>query len=135
MINTVNPSTFVFFSRSRTDSDGIIRFRYSLEDTSNNNYYLRVLLRQTSAVRVDVRFYPDRASLQEYDGTQWNALDSDTGVTSSQGTWYDVVAKVEGSNVQIWRAAPGGAMDLVLDTENATVTATDTVMFYVPAGT
>jgi RHS repeat-associated protein len=134
MENTVNPSTFVFFSRSRTDSDGIIRFRYSLEDTSNNNYYLRVLLRQTSAVRVDVRFYPDRASLQEYDGTQWNALDSDTGVTSSQGTWYEVVAKVEGSNVQIWRAAPGGSMDLALDTENATVTATDTVMFYVPAG-
>ena len=100
--------TLATFSRSRTDSDGIIRFRYSLEDTSNNNYYLRVLLRQTSAVRVDVRFYPNRATLQEYDGTQWNVLDSDTGVTSSQGTWYEVVAKVEGSTVQIWRAAPAG---------------------------
>jgi RHS repeat-associated protein len=105
-------------------------------DTSSNDYYVRVYLREDTSGngnKIDLRFYPNQALLLQYYGS-WTQLDSNGGATTTQGTWYEVVAKIEGSNVWVWRGVPGGSMDLVLDTENATVMATDTLMFYVPAG-
>ncbi len=51
-----------------------------------------------------MRFYPGEAKLFEFDGTSWTTLDTDTGADSTEDTWYDVVVRLDGSHVEVWRA-------------------------------
>jgi YD repeat-containing protein len=66
------------------------------------------------------------------EGDRNTTLDSNSNATSSQGTWYDVYVRCDGSNIQVWRAQRGSGNELaqVLSTSSASVNSTSELAVY-----
>ncbi|MBI2433852.1 MAG: hypothetical protein HYV26_13375 [Candidatus Hydrogenedentes bacterium] len=131
MRNDVNTSAAISFYKNVSVNDSEIRFSYLSEDTSNNNYYLRCILRNNSSTRIDVRFYPNKAQLWEWNGTTWTSMDLENSATTSEDTWYDVVAKLDGGNVSVSRAERGQSLAEILSTTSSGVTTNQQLWFQV----
>jgi len=68
-------------------------------------------------------------AMRLYDDASSTQLGYSSSYGSTQNVWYDVHVKVDGSNVQVWRGASGGAMDKVFDVSTASTTTTGRLEF------
>jgi RHS repeat-associated protein len=120
-----------YFYRSRSQGDAEIRFSYLSEDTSSGSYYMRADLRHVTTGRVSVWFSPSTVRIMEWDGTTWYTR-AEANLSTQQGQWYDVAAKLNGSSVVIKRRAKGGEFAEVL-TGTVNLTTTTLLQFLAPA--
>ncbi|MBI2433853.1 MAG: tetratricopeptide repeat protein [Candidatus Hydrogenedentes bacterium] len=127
-LNTAGNSSFYL---NRTAQDGEIRFSYLSEDTSSDALNLRVILRNNTNKRIDVRFYPSTAKIWEWDGDSWNLLDQEDSADTAEDTWYEVVCKLDGANVSIFRGPKGGALTEILSTTVSESTTNSQLWFLV----
>jgi len=121
---------------SQPDGDADITFRYLSEDTSDNGHYLRLAGRKVASnTRVDVTFKPDTgAVLANLDGGVWTQLDSNSGATTAQDTWYNVRVVYDGTSVDVWRREDGELPEKILSSTAATVTSSANMSFTVNTG-
>ena len=113
MANSRYASGISQFYRSRTAADAEFRYSYSNEDTSNSDYYVRTDLRYRTSGQATVEFLPSTVRIREWDGSQWYVRAS-ASLTTTQGQWYDVIARISGSSITVKRRPAGGEFEQVL---------------------
>ena len=70
-------------------------------------------MRYTTSGRATVEFLPSTVRIREWDGSQWYVRAS-ASLTTTQGQWYDVIARVSGSSITVERRPAGGEFEQVL---------------------
>ena len=101
MRNAVSSNWQVFW-KTDTAADYEIRYSYYNENTSASGSHGFLHARWLSAgPRLVINMLPDRIVLREYNGSSWT-YHATAWVTTEEATWYDVYAKLNGSNVEVW---------------------------------
>jgi len=110
-----------------SDPDFDLWFSYYDADTSNNAYTCSIYLRVLTGAYVRLIIRPDCMYLYQLNGGQYSNLAVNYNATTSQGVWYDVYVRCDGSNMEVWRAQRGSGAELaqVLTTSSAAITTTN----------
>jgi len=130
MRNSVSGSWQAFW-KTDTEADYEIRYSYYNENTSASGSHGFLHARWLSAgPRLVINMLPDRIVLREYNGSSWT-YHATAWVTTEEATWYDVYAKLNGSNVEVWWGEKGGALSKIIDTSSVSLTTTERFRFEV----
>ncbi len=124
MENTVD-STTQFFYRYLTGSDMEIHLSYRNDDTSSSARRCIVdVRRESSSAQLQLDIAPSSISLRQLYGGQWTYLETNSGIATTEGVWYDLRIVADGASVKVWRAARGEMPELVIDNADTDITGT-----------
>jgi len=130
MRNSVSGNWQAFW-KTDTEADYEIRYSYYNENTSASGSHGLFHARWLSAgPRLVINMLPDRIVLREYNGSSWT-YHATSMVTTQQASWYDVYAKLNGSNVEVWWGEKGGTLSKIIDTSSVNLTTTERFRFEV----
>ncbi|MCP4645139.1 MAG: hypothetical protein GY851_32155, partial [bacterium] len=100
---------------ANTALDKAVRLRYRLDNSSGK---ARVFLRYTTGGgdKASVDISTTQIKIVEAIGSTYTRATAT--VTSTQGQWYDLYARLNGSHMEIWRAAAGAKEEFILEADD-----------------